>query len=841
MRRIIFFIICLISLSFANAQFSSMAIIGDGAGGWPTGAAGEVDTNQMSSTDGINWSIDNLETTSGSVKFRAENSWTNNWGGTFPDGVAVADGSNISTPVGVYNVTFNSNTLEYSFTVSSVYPIISLTGSGVGGNNVDVDLGTTDGIHYLGNSIAIDGEVKFRQNHDSSEGNWEPITFPSGTAVSNGSGALNVSNSSYRVTFNLNTLEYAFDYLSIAVVGSGTPQGWPADPQTDDHVMTTIDGTHYVINSLPITTNAVKFRQDNSWAVQWGGDGGFPSGTGSQSGEDINVAAGDYSIVLNRLTGAYSFGEPIGSASVPNCTLIPVVSTTASTGNAVLATDGDSSTKWESPLEDEQSLTLDLGSPNAINAVTIDWGIASGKHYFLRGSLDGSTWTDITEKSNMDYGARTDIIDVDAEFRWLKMDGVLPNTQNGYAIYEINVCGTPIIDNSKRVLFVGNSYTYYNAMPFMLQDVAASMGDELVVQSNTIGGTSLESHYENSGTTDRIQEGNWDYVVLQDQSQRPALEDDFVATHTFAFATLLVDMVRDYSPCADLFFYQTWGRENGDAQNCPTIPEMCTYLGMDERLQLRYTQMANNNDAMLSPVGRVRREIRALHPEIDLYVDDESHPTLVGSYVSAVTFNTVIFRKDPTLITYNSTVDETVANQIKAIVKSIVYNNFEDWNVGFYDPQATFDYEATGNTVLFTSNSTNGVTYLWDFGDGTMSVEENPQHVYDGSGPYIVTLTVVNCSRQSLTTQTMAELSVPNFTEKKINIYPNPTTDIWHINAPNTIINTVCVTDIMGKEIMTLSPNSNNLMIDATHISKGVYIAKVSGGSIIETFKLIKD
>ncbi|WP_051605503.1 discoidin domain-containing protein [Sediminibacter sp. Hel_I_10] len=841
MRKITFLIICLLSLFSANAQFDSMAIVGDGVGGWPTGDAGEVDTHQMSSTDGINWSINNLETTSGSVKFRAENSWTNNWGGAFPEGVAVADGTNISTPVGIYDVTFNSNTLEFSFTVSNIYPVISLTGPGVGGNTVDIDLGTTDGIQYFGNNITIDGEVKFRQNHDSAEGIWEPLTFPSGTAIYNGSGALNVPGNSYRVTFNLNTLEYAFEYLSIAIVGSSTPQGWPSDPQIDEHVMTTIDGIHYIINSLTLTTGAVKFRQNNSWEVQWGGDGGFPSGTGSLSGEDINVAAGDYSIMLNRLTGAYNFDGPIGYASVPNCTLIPVISTTASSGNALLATDGDSSTKWESSLEEDQSLTLDLGSPNTINAVTIDWGIASANNYFLSGSVDGTNWTEIAEKSNMNYGARTDVINVNAEFRWLKVDGVSPNTQNGYAIYEINVCGTSIIDNSKRILFVGNSYTYYNAMPFMLQDIAASMGDELVVQSNTIGGTSLESHYENSGTTDRIEEGNWDYVVLQDQSQRPALEEEYVATHTFAFATLLVDMVHDYSPCADLFFYQTWGRENGDAQNCPTIPEVCTYLGMDERLQERYTQMANDNDAMLSPVGRVRREIRELYPEIDLYVDDESHPTLVGSYVSAVTFNTVIFRNDPTLITYNSTLDETVADQVKAVVKSIVFDNFQDWNVGVYDPQAIFSYETTGNTVLFTNNSANGISYLWDFGDGTTSTEENPQHIYDGSGPYTVTLTVTNCSRQSAASQTVTTLNTSGFFEQKFVAYPNPTTKTWHINTSGMAISTITITDIMGKVVLRLSPKSNNVKIDAATLSKGVYFARVSDGRATETLKLVKN
>lgn len=844
MKKITFLIICLMSLSFANAQYSSMAIVGNGVGGWPSGVSGEIDAHQMSSSDGIHWSIDNLATTNGAVKFRAENSWTNNWGapegGAFPNGTAVADAANISTPIGVYNVTFNSSTFEYNFSVSDIYPVISLIGEGVGGETTKIDLGTTDGVHYSGNNIAINGAVKFLKNHDPSEDSWEPLTFPSGTAVLNGTGSLDIPNNTYQVTFNLNTLEYAFNYPIIAIVGSGTTQGWPVDPQTDQHVMSTTDGIHYVINSLPITTNAVKFRQDNSWTVQWGGDGGFPSGTGLQNGIDINVAEGIYSITLNRLTGAYNFREPIGAATLPNCSLLSVISTSSSSGNAVLAVDGDSSTKWESASSEQESIILDLGILNTVNAVTINWDTASANHYILSGSIDGKNWTNIVENSNMNYGARTDIISVGSQFRWLKMDVITPNTQKGYAIYEFNVCGTPINDNVKHILFIGNSYTYYNAMPFMLKEVAASMGDELEVQSNTIGGTSLEAHFENLGTTGKIQQGNWDYVVLQDQSQRPALEDDYVATHTFPFASKLSSMIRQYSPCVDLFFYQTWGRENGDAQNCPTIPQVCTYLGMDERLQQRYTQMADDNDAMLSPVGRVRREIRQLHPEIELYVDDESHPTLVGSYVSAVTFNTVIYRKDPTLIKFNSTLDETIANQVKAVVKSIVYDNLEKWNVGAFDPTAAFEYEINESTVLFTNNSTNAEGYLWDFGDGITSQEQNPQHDFTGTGPFTITLTVTNCSRQNATKQIISTLNVPVFYEQDFRVYPNPTSQKWTIKSNNKIINSVEIFDALGKTILSYSPNKINDTIDASSFVNGLYFVKISSENTTNTLKLIK-
>ena len=49
-------------------------------------------------------------------------------------------------------------------------------------------------------------------------------------------------------------------------------------------------------------------------------------------------------------------------------------------------------------------------------------------------------------------------------------------------------------------------------------------------------------------------------------------------------------------------------------------------------------------------------------------------------------------------------------------------------------------------TVSFTAFETNNSTtsYLWDFGDGNMSTESNPTHIYDQSGTYTVMLQVTN-------------------------------------------------------------------------------------------------
>ena len=71
------------------------------------------------------------------------------------------------------------------------------------------------------------------------------------------------------------------------------------------------------------------------------------------------------------------------------------------------------------------------------------------------------------------------------------------------------------------VLFIGNSYTYYNDMPDILSDIAASLGNSVNNVSQTTGGATFSGHVGNTNTFNAINSQIWDYVVLQGQSQDP--------------------------------------------------------------------------------------------------------------------------------------------------------------------------------------------------------------------------------------------------------------------------------------------------------------------------------
>ena len=76
--------------------------------------------------------------------------------------------------------------------------------------------------------------------------------------------------------------------------------------------------------------------------------------------------------------------------------------------------------------------------------------------------------------------------------------------------------------DSLRLLFIGNSYTYFNDLPQMVYEIAKTQKKKLIVHSITKGGERLRGHLKNDKVRKALSEEHWDFVVLQEQSSDPA-------------------------------------------------------------------------------------------------------------------------------------------------------------------------------------------------------------------------------------------------------------------------------------------------------------------------------
>ncbi|MCB9169074.1 MAG: hypothetical protein H6594_01845 [Flavobacteriales bacterium] len=289
----------------------------------------------------------------------------------------------------------------------------------------------------------------------------------------------------------------------------------------------------------------------------------------------------------------------------------------------------------------------------------------------------------------------------------------------------------------RRVLFIGNSYTYVNDLPNTLAQLALSMGDTIIAAMSAPGGYTLQQHASYPPTLNLIASQAWDFVVVQEQSQIPSFPIAQVQSDCFPFAAALVDTIHAHYPCTEAVFYMTWGRESGDALNCPNWPPVCTYSGMQALLRERYLQMAVDNDAFCAPVGAAWKMVRDAWPAIDLYAADGSHPSPAGTYLAACTMYATMLRKSCIASTYSAQLDSATAATLRMVASDLVLDSLTNWNIGVNDPQAFATWNDLGGMqVSFEQSSTGAVAHHWWFGDGAESSDPAPTHTYAGPGTY---------------------------------------------------------------------------------------------------------
>lgn len=188
-----------------------------------------------------------------------------------------------------------------------------------------------------------------------------------------------------------------------------------------------------------------------------------------------------------------------------------------------------------------------------------------------------------------------------------------------------------------KLLFVGNSYTYYNDLPAILAQLIGDNEGEVQVFSVTKGGWKLHRYLdlqdENAEKLAHAMENApFDVVFLQEQSVNPLLNYEQFADG--------VKRVAERVGAKRTVLYQTWGRKEGHA----TLEEHgWTRKEMTDRLAEAYQKAAAAIGAEVSPVGTHFYAVGQAMPELELYDPDRTHPSYAGSCLAAMTHYKALF------------------------------------------------------------------------------------------------------------------------------------------------------------------------------------------------------
>jgi cysteine-rich repeat protein len=213
---------------------------------------------------------------------------------------------------------------------------------------------------------------------------------------------------------------------------------------------------------------------------------------------------------------------------------------------------------------------------------------------------------------------------------------------------EVNVDVQFVPDScSKSILFLGNSYTSSNNLPHHVAQMGRAMGCAVQTDSSTPGGARFEDHLVNTTSLEKIASREWDVVVLQNQSQVPGWKPADVTADSRPNAGALVDLIKQSSPDARIVYFATWGRRDGDAQNCAYYPLVCTFDGHTQALQTGYEIYETWTGDTIASVGLAWKAVvddpDAPFDPSTLWSGDDSHPTLKGTYLAAAVLYQSIF------------------------------------------------------------------------------------------------------------------------------------------------------------------------------------------------------
>ena len=294
--------------------------------------------------------------------------------------------------------------------------------------------------------------------------------------------------------------------------------------------------------------------------------------------------------------------------------------------------------------------------------------------------------------------------------------------------------------NPMNVLFIGNSYTHYNSMPFIFQKMATSKNIKINVEMNAKSNHTFKMHSQRLDMYDVIRSKKWDYVVLQGFSRELKYDKEQIDTASLPFIKQILDSIYIRNSCANVLLFMTWGYENGYTELDSSATS--TYAEMRQSIENGYQYISNQFDIPIVPVGFVWNAFRQRYPNIKLYQDDGQHPTINGSYLSASTFYTSIF-KGTAENSYIPTMDSVIAKNIQQLSFIEVSKNLDTFKLNLNTLKVFSERSKNGLYIVQgISNFKKADSLEWDLGNGIKFKTTDFNYVFKNSGTYFIKLTV---------------------------------------------------------------------------------------------------
>ncbi len=210
-----------------------------------------------------------------------------------------------------------------------------------------------------------------------------------------------------------------------------------------------------------------------------------------------------------------------------------------------------------------------------------------------------------------------------------------------------------------RILFIGNSLTYFNGgLDHHIMALANSADPPLVIQADsfTKSGAWLEFLWKYTKATEAISAGDYDVVVLQDYMSIEVSVESF-----HEYTRLFVEEIRRTG--AEPLLFMTWARD----------------ILTTEDIAKAYKDIALELDVNVAPVGLAWERAMEERPDLNCYKIDNVHPSILGTYLAANVFYATLFEESPVGLSYLPSEDGGVTEEEAAFLQRIAWETVQDY------------------------------------------------------------------------------------------------------------------------------------------------------------------
>lgn len=375
----------------------------------------------------------------------------------------------------------------------------------------------------------------------------------------------------------------------------------------------------------------------------------------------------------------------------------------------------------------------------------------------------------------------------------------------------------------KKILFIGNSFTAANDLRDIVRQFFDISGMPAITEAYAPGGISVgdiamgtAAHMNNPAVFDLIRKTDWDYLVLQDNQGRFALDSGiFPSVSKVIEGHLKIrDSFHHYHSCGKMLWFSGWGFEDEDTMMINSITT--NYRVLNERAK-----------DVIAPIGEAWKKSFIERRPLRLWSPDGAHPDRTGSFLTAAVIFGTITQTDVSKNPFSYTLPPPDADFLKNIAQRTLTDAIVSRKSNLNGVQPI---DISWDKKIL-KGAAGKVLYQWYFenrllissADATLKPTKSGSYrlwTQDKSGYWQKSCSIV------IEAPVVSNISYLENDEKEWSVFPNPASSFLTISNISNKIHSFEIYSVSGQLQKIIRKETAEISIDLSSLASGVYFIK---------------